>query len=105
MSDDEPPLVEHDPNEFHVPFLIRIIPGVQMFVLVGIGFVALTYERWKPHLNDWRNIPFALLWLLLLAWCVVPRVPLVRGDGHEATRKSLAFRLGKKLNRIFHHRA
>lgn len=79
-------------------------PWVQVFVLVGLAFSATTYWRWKPLENDWRNIPFVIVWLLLMAWCIVPRDPSVDAEGHKGARKSLAFRLGKKLNCVLRQR-
>lgn len=103
MSPDEPPEIEHDPNEFLRPIILAIwTMRIQLFVLVGIGFAIKTYFGVRGAYDLW-NVPFVILFLLLLAWCISPRIPSVDGDGHESARKSFAFRLGKKLNRILHH--
>lgn len=100
---DDPPLIEHNPKEFHVHWLLRWKLGIQMFVLVGIGTLITIWSRWNPNENDWRNAPFFLVWLLLLAWCFVPSSRSVNPESHESPRQSFPFRLGKKLNRVLHY--
>ncbi len=105
MSDDEPPLIDHDEGEFRRPILLAIWTiRIQIFVLVGIAYVIATYTRVGDGSFDLWNIPFALAWLLLMAWCISPSVPLMDGDGHESARNSIAFRLGKKLKRVLNNR-
>lgn len=104
----EPPrdYIEHDPDEFRRPILVAIWSArLTLALSLIIAFVSMTYYRMGPGEHyDWRNIPFVALWLFLMVWLIVPSIPLVDGDSAESARKSLAFRLGKKLNRILHHR-
>ena len=88
-------------NDDRPPFLIRIIPGVQVFVLVGAAIVASLYFRPVVGLS-WLDGVFFILFLALLGWCFVPRYPAIDADGHESTRQSLAFRLGQKLNHVLY---
>ena len=95
------PEIEHDRDEFRVPFLIRIIPGIQIFVLVGIAFALKVYFDPVPGAG-WLDGIFAVLFLALLGWCFVPRDPLVDAEGHESSGQRLAFRMGKALNHVLH---
>ncbi len=106
MNDDpEPPFIEHDEGEFRRPILIAIWTiRIQVFVLVGIAFVIATVTRLDGGGFDLWNIPFAILALCLMAWCIAPSVPLMDGDGHESARNGFAFRLGKKLKRVLNNR-
>ncbi len=101
-DDPEPPFIDHDEGEFRRPLLIAIWTiRIQVFVLVGIGFVIMTYTGLdEPY--DLRNIPFVLLWLCLLAWCIAPSVPLEYRNGHESAGQRIAFRLGKALHNVLH---
>lgn len=102
----EPPTIEHDPGEFRRPLLIAIWSArITLALMLAISFVSMTYFRMYPGEKfDLWNVPFVLLWLFLMVWLIVPGIPSVDGDSVEGARKSLAFRLGKKLNRILHHR-
>ncbi len=106
MSDDpEPPYIEHDEDEFRRPLLIAIWTiRIQVFVLVGIAFVIATVTRLDDGPFDLWNIPAAILWLCLMAWCIAPSVSLVNGHGHESAGNRLAFRLGKALKRVLNNR-
>ena len=84
-----------------IPFLIRIIPAIQIFVLVGIAFALKVYFDPVPGAG-WLDAVFAVLWLLLLGWCFVPRDPAIDADGHESAGQRLAFRMGKTLHKVLH---
>lgn len=99
MRDDETPLIEHDKYEFGASPLLRFTVGLQVFVLVGIATIITLIYR---PIAGWLDGLFLVGWLLLLAWCIAPS----RGmdtEGHEGAGQRFAFRMGKKLNRIFHH--
>ena len=102
----EPPTIEHNPDEFRRPILIAIWSArIHVVIMLAIAFVSTTYYRMYPGERfDLWNIPFVILWLLLMAWLIIPGIPPIDIDGHESARKSFAFRLGKKLNRVLHHR-
>ena len=103
MSDEEPPVIEHDEGEFRRPILIALWTArIQIFVLVGIGILALGWSRGQV-----LTIPdavFILLSLVLLAWCIVPSISSIYPDGHESAGQGFAFRMGKALNNILHLR-
>lgn len=99
----EPPDIDHDPGEFRRPVLVAIWTArLQIIVLVGIGTVILGFSRGLA-LNFWDAV-FILLWLGLLAWCIVPSVSSVLGDSHQDPRQSFAFRMGKALHKVLHLR-
>lgn len=102
----EPPIIEHDSGEFRRPLLISMWSArITLVVLLAIALATTTYFRMYPGEKfDLWNIPFTVLFLVLMAWLIVPSVPAIDGDGHESARKSIAFRLGKKLNRVLHYR-
>lgn len=102
----EPPTIEHDPGEFRRPILIAIWSGrITLVILLAAAFISRTYFGMFPGEKfDLWNVPFVILWLILMAWLIIPGIPPVDADGHQSARKSLAFRLGKKLNRVLHHR-
>lgn len=91
--------IDHDPDEFREPFLIRIIPGVQVFVMVGIALAATLYFRPVPGFS-WADAVASVVFLALLGWCFVERDPTVDADGHQSAGQRLAFRLGKKLHDV-----
>lgn len=103
---DEHPIIEHDPGEFRRPLLVAMWSGrITLVLMLAIALATTTYFRMYPgETFDLWNIPFTVLLLVLMAWLIVPGVPSVDGDGHESARQSIAFRLGKKLNRILHYR-
>lgn len=106
MNDDDKPTIEHDPGEFRRPILVAIWSArIHLFVMLLIAFVTTTYYRMKPfETYDWRNIPFVALWLLLAVWAFSPRIPKIDTGSHESPRDSIAFRLGKALNRVLNYR-
>ena len=105
-KDYAPPIIEHDPGEFRRPLLIAMWSGrITLVIMLTIALVATTYFRMYPgETFDLWNIPFTVLFLVLMAWLIVPSVPTIDGDGHESAGQSIAFRLGKKLNRVLHYR-
>lgn len=101
MSDDRP-TIEHDPNEpVHDP---NSLPAGYVIGIFGIAIAGYLSRNELPPM-DWRDYLFFGLWIALLVWCFSPRRLRAVGDaeGHEGSRKSFAFRLGKKLNRILHY--
>lgn len=98
------PKIEHDPGEFRRPILVAIWAArIQIFVLAGIGFAIMQWWRLEDgDTFDLMNVPFILLWLGLLAWCIVPRVPSVDPEGHESAGERFAFRMGKALHKVLH---
>lgn len=100
---DEHPAIEHDPGEFRRPLLVAIWSGrITLTLMLTISYATMTYYREVPL--DFWDYPFIALWLFLMVWLIVPGIPAIDGDSHESARKSIAFRLGKKLNRILHYR-
>jgi hypothetical protein len=97
----EPPQIDHDRDEFRIPFLIRIIPGIQIFVLVGIATAVTLYYRPVQGLS-WMDGLFFILWLALMGWCFVPRDTAVDAEGHESAGQRFAFRMGKALHKVLH---
>lgn len=93
--------IDHDPDEFRVPFLIRIIPGIQVFVLFGAALALSFYFKPVPGVG-WKDAVASLVFLALLGWCFVPRDPAIDAEGHESAGQRLAFRMGKKLNHVLH---
>ena len=71
------------------------------YLILGISLVLFNHEL--PPL-DWQDYVAFVLFFALIHWCCKDSVPAIDGDGHESARKSIAFRLGKKLNRILHYR-
>lgn len=95
--------IEHDEGEFRRPILLAIWTArIQIIVLVGIGFAIMLWWRLDEGGFDLWNVPFILLWLGLLAWCIVPSVPLIDGQSHQSTGERLAFRMGKALHKVLH---
>jgi hypothetical protein len=83
--------------------MIRIIPGIQVFVLVGAAVVAKLY--FDPVQGfSWLDTVFMVFGLALLGWCFVPRDPAIDADSHKSSRQGFAFRLGKKLHKVLHLR-
>lgn len=103
MSDEqEPPLIEHDPKEpVHDA---NSLPVGYVIGLFGIAAAAYLARNELPDLG-WPDYLFFGLWIALLAWCFSPRRMRAVGDteGSESARKSIAFRLGKKLKRVLHY--
>lgn len=98
----ERPTIEHDPNEpVHDP---NILPVGYVIGLFGIAIAGYLSRHELPPM-DWRDYTAFGVFFALLAWCFSPRRMRVVSDAesHESTRKSVAFRLGKKLNRILHY--
>lgn len=89
--------IDHDPNEFH--WLIRWIPGIVIFVLVGIGLL-IHYIIRPERFFGFGDAVFSVIFLLLLGWCFVPRA--THAQSHEGARKPLAFRMGKALNNVLY---
>ena len=58
--------------------------------------------RYEGQIWDWRDYTALTAFILLLGWLFSSSGSsgLVSTDGHEDTRKSFAFRLGKSLNRV-----
>lgn len=101
MPIDEPPTIEHDEGEFRRPILLAIWTArIQIVVLVGIGTLTLSYSRGLA-INLWDAV-FILLWLCLLAWCIVPSVSSIYPDSHESAGERFAFRMGKALHKVLH---
>lgn len=69
------------------------------YAAVAMIFILPRYagQNW-----DWRDYAALTVFILLLGWLFSSRgsAGLVSPDGHEDSRQSLAFRLGKSLNRV-----
>lgn len=102
-KDYAPPIIEHDPGEFRRPLLVAMWSGrITLVLMLAISYALVTYYRDIPL--DFLDFVFIVLWLALMAWLIVPGIPSVDRDGHEGARQGIAFRLGKKLNRVLHYR-
>lgn len=71
----------------------------QIGAAIGIGVASLAIRGEDLPIMDWRDYTAFLVLGLLLLWLLKPNTR-VNADGHQGTRKSLAFRLGKTLNRV-----
>lgn len=101
-EDDDARLIEHDPKEpVHDP---HSLPAGYVFGIFGIAFAGYLSRHELPPM-DWRDYVAWVVFFALLVWCFSPRRMRAGEDahGHEGARKSLAFRLGKKLNRVLHY--
>ena len=93
--------IEHDPNETpeFQNRVLRCTIIAQIFFFGTVTYVLATYFGLeKNQTYDWMNVPFFLAFLTLLCWCLIPR-PL-KSEAEDAASDSVAFRLGKALNRI-----
>lgn len=98
----DPPVIEHDPKEpVHDT---NSLPAGYVFGIFGIAIASYLSRNELPPM-DWRDYTAFGVFFALLIWCFSPRRMCAGEDAqsHEGTRKSLAFRLGKKLNRILHY--
>lgn len=71
------------------------------YLILGVSLVLFNHEL--PPM-DWQDYVAFVLFFALIHWCCKDSVPPIDGDSHESARKSIPFRLGKKLNRILHYR-
>ena len=71
----------------------------QIGAAIGIGIASLAIRGEPLPPMDWRDYTAFLVLGLLLYWCL--RGPKVYAEGHESTRNSIAFRLGKSLKRVW----
>jgi len=103
MEKPEQPLIEHDPDESRAED--GSLPAGYVIGLFGISAAGYLSRNNLPPM-DWRDYIAFGVFIALLVWCFRPRRirPVGYAESHERTRQSLAFRLGKKLNRILHHR-
>lgn len=68
------------------------------YITVALIFILPRYEN---QVWDWRDYVALGLFIPLLAWLLSGRsAGLESTDGHQRTRQSFAFRLGKALNRV-----
>lgn len=67
----------------------------------GIALIFIL-PRYAGQQWDWRDYTALTAFILLLGWLFSSRgsAGLVSADSHEDARNSLAFRLGKSLNRV-----
>jgi hypothetical protein len=99
-SPKEPPLIEHDPDEFGKPGL-----GFGTICSIVTVQVSLYFTRHDLPPWDYRDVIAFSVLLLLLWWCFRERRHAAIDDkGGRQTRNGVAFRLGEKLNRILYHR-
>lgn len=93
----EPPIVEHDPNE-RDPQENRWALYLYGATMLGIS-MALAAGRRETLDFGYLDYTAIGLFLLLVAWLLLPDNP----RRHESPGNGFAFRLGKKLKRVLNH--
>ena len=78
------------------------IPAGAAVAIFATATVLYFVNHGIPEGYGFLDFLFFGLWLLLIGWCFSPR-RLVDSDSHEGSRKRLAFRAGKALNRVLHY--
>lgn len=65
--------------------------------------VIVISPKYANQIWDWRDYAALTAFFMLMAWLFTPlrSTSLVGADGHESTRNSFSFRLGKSLQRIW----
>ena len=81
----------------------HLVPAMTYFPYLILGVSLVLFNHELPPM-DWQDYVAFVLFFALIHWCCKDSIPTIDGDGHESARKSIAFRLGKKLNRILHYR-
>ncbi len=87
-------LTDPDDKEPSGSHSLSVIP------FLGIGIAAVITARGFPSL-DWLDWTLVILFVPFLGWLLSERhASKLDASSHEGARKSLAFRLGKKLNHV-----
>lgn len=81
--------------------------NVQNFVtavaILGFSTTIYLFTHELPPMG-WPDYAGFAVWILLLGWCLSP-ARLLDADSHEGAGNGIAFRCGKALKRILHHRS
>lgn len=86
----------------HIHYAVHAL-NIPTVAVLGFSVAIYIGTHDVSHITGWMDWTALFLWVLLLGWLLSP-TRQVDAESHESTRNGFAFRCGKALHRVLHHR-